>query len=113
VAYPESSLLNLILHALQMNAKAPTLKTKIKMHKPMAPIRPLINSINAPSYKLAKHIQHKLKEFVALKYEFKSITSTTFADVSEFHLNTEHRFLTLDVKDLYVNVPIKKTLNIT
>jgi hypothetical protein len=54
----------------QMNPTAPTLKAKIKIHKPDAPIRPVINNTNAPSHKLATHIHHKLKELLALKYEF-------------------------------------------
>ena len=28
-------------------------------------------------------------------------------------INNKHRLLTLDIKDLYVNIPIKETINIT
>jgi thermostable 8-oxoguanine DNA glycosylase len=38
----------------QMNPKTPALKAKIRMHKASRPIRPVINNISAPSYKLAK-----------------------------------------------------------
>ena len=36
----------------QMNPQAPKLKAKIKIHKPEAPIRPVINNTNAPTNKL-------------------------------------------------------------
>jgi hypothetical protein len=35
---------------LQMNPAAPTLGARVKIHKPQAPIRPVINNITAPSY---------------------------------------------------------------
>jgi len=31
----------------------------------------------------------------------------------KLHINTQHRLLTLDIKDLYVNIPIEETLNLT
>jgi hypothetical protein len=40
---------------------APKLNALIKTHKECAPIRPVINSIQAPSYRLAKHLSKKLK----------------------------------------------------
>jgi hypothetical protein len=41
---------------IQMNPQAPKLKAKIKIHKPSAPIRPVIHNIYAPTHKVAKHI---------------------------------------------------------
>jgi hypothetical protein len=71
-----------------MNPKAPTLKAKFKIHKPSKPIRPVIYNITPPSYKLATHIHHKLKELLALKNEYNSINSTKFAGyITKFHLN--------------------------
>jgi hypothetical protein len=40
---------------LQMNPKAPTLKARVKIHKPTAPTRPVIN-INAPAYVRGRHL---------------------------------------------------------
>jgi hypothetical protein len=42
-------------YILQVKPTAPTLKALIKIHKDNNPIRPVINSIPAPSYKLAKN----------------------------------------------------------
>jgi hypothetical protein len=54
----------------QMNPQAPKMKAKIKIHKPEAPIRPIINNTNAPTHKLAKHIHQKLNTLINLKYEY-------------------------------------------
>jgi hypothetical protein len=92
---------------LQMNPKAPTLKARVKIHKPTAPIRLVINNINALAYKLAAYMQHKLKELVHLKNEYNYKNTTMFvADISKFHIENSDKFLTLDIKDLYINIPI-------
>jgi hypothetical protein len=71
---------NMKKHVVQMNPTAPTLRTKIKIHKPLAPIRPVINNTNAPSHKLATHIHKRPKELLNLKYEFNHTNSVTFAE---------------------------------
>jgi hypothetical protein len=76
-----------------MNPQAPILKAKIKLHKPMAPIRPLVNNIQAPSYKLAKLTHRKLKEHLALKNEFNCINSINLADICKLNMKPEHKLL--------------------
>jgi hypothetical protein len=99
---------------LQMNLTAPTLRAKIKIHKPQAPNRPVINNINAPSYKLATHTHHILTGLLKLKYEFNCPNSTTFAeDITKIHIEANHKLLTLDITYLYVNIPIDDTINMT
>jgi len=49
-----------IKHPMQKKPKLPTLKAQLKIHKPGNPIRPVINNMNAPSYKTAKHLVNKL-----------------------------------------------------
>jgi molybdopterin-guanine dinucleotide biosynthesis protein len=72
---------------LQMNPAAPTLRAKVKIHKPQTPIRPVINNISAPSYKLARHTHYILKELLKLKYEFNCTNSVTFAeDITKVHI---------------------------
>jgi hypothetical protein len=34
----------------------PTLKPQLKLYKPNIPFRPVINNINAPTYKIAKQL---------------------------------------------------------
>jgi hypothetical protein len=97
-----------------MNPTAPTLRAKIKIHKPQTPIGPIINNINAPSCKLARYAHHILKDLLKLKHEFHCPDSTTFVkDITKLHIEANHKLLTLDIKYLYVNIPIDDTINIT
>ena len=42
------------------------------------------------------------------------INSTNLAlDLIKFNINKNHRLITLDIKDLYVNIPISETIDIT
>jgi hypothetical protein len=87
---------------------------KIKRHKPEAPIRPIINNTNAPTHKLAKHINQKLNTLINLKYEYNITNTTHFTNnISKLKLNSDHKLLTMDIKDLYINIPINDTLYIT
>jgi hypothetical protein len=96
-----------------MNPQAPNLKAKIKLHKPTTPIRPVINNIYAPTHKVAQYNHQKLRKLVQLKYGYNIINTIQFADsLTKLKLNPEHKLLTMDVKDLYVKIPINLTLNI-
>jgi hypothetical protein len=96
-----------------MNPQAPNLKAKIKIHKPMIPIRRVINNIHAPTHKIAQHIHHKLKDVVKLRYKYNITSTIHFAEnLTKLKLNSEHRLLTMDIKDLYIKIPINHTLNI-
>jgi len=70
----------------------PTVKAHLKLHKRNIPIRPVINNINAPSYKTAEHL-------VGILNTLHSTTTTM--------LKTPQ---TDNMKDLYVNIPIEDTL---
>jgi hypothetical protein len=97
----------------QMHPQAPNLKLKIKIRKPATPIRPVLNIIHAPTHKLAQHIHHKLKDLINLKYEFNFTNTTQFAEgFTNLKLILNHKLLTMDIKDLYVKIPINTTLNI-
>jgi len=82
----------------QNKPKAPELKAQIKLHKPGNPIRPIVNNTGAPNYKLAKFLSTSLKAYIHLKH----IT-----------IHDKRRLISFDIKDLYVNIPIDETINIT
>jgi hypothetical protein len=95
-----------------MNPQAAKLNAKIKIHKPEAPIRPVINNTNAPTHKLAKYIHQKLNDYIKLKHEYNIINTLQFTENIR-KLNPDHRLLTMDIKDLYVNIPVNDTLLVT
>ena len=93
--------------------KPPTLKAQIKVHKAGMPIRPVVNSISAPSYNITKHLSKKLNNYLQLDNTYNTQNSTTLAhNIVKVKLNKHHRMLALDIKDLYTNIPIDETIQI-
>jgi hypothetical protein len=103
-----------IKHLIQKNASPPTLKALLKIHKPDIPIRPIINNRNAPSYKIAKKLNDIPKKHLHLDDQYITSNSTNLAnDLIKLKINNRHKLITLDIKDLYVNIPVKETVDIT
>lgn len=48
---------------LQINPTPPQLKAKFKIHKEDIPMRPVVNHINSPAYKIAKFLRKNLSAF--------------------------------------------------
>jgi CO dehydrogenase/acetyl-CoA synthase delta subunit len=61
-----------------MKLMAPQLNALIKIHE-NKPIRPVINNIRAPSYKLAKYINKKLSQLIQLPYTYAAKNSKEVA----------------------------------
>lgn len=90
-----------------MNPQAPRLKAKIKMHKPLAPIS------GTPTYKIAKHIPQGCKDLINLKFESNIMNTMQFVEnIFELRPIPEHKLMTMNIKDLYVKIPINYTLYI-
>ena len=84
------------------------------LHKSGMPIRPAVNNTNAPAHKAAGRLNTILNNHLHLSnlYSTTSCNSLT-NELVKLHINTHHRLLTLDIKDLYVNIPIHETINLT
>jgi len=75
------------------------------------PIYPVINKRSAPSYKLAKYLTKILNQYITLNNHYVVINLTNLAnDLTKIHEN--HKTITFNTKDLYINIPIDETLNI-
>ena len=78
------------------------------------PIRPVINNIHALSYKTAKKLNKILQQHLNLDNHYTVVNSSTLAqDLTQLSINNKYRLITLDIKDLYVNIPIAETIDIT
>ena len=97
------------------NPTPPTLNAQLKLHKPNISIRPVVNNKNAPTYKTAKKkLNDILKQCLCLDNRYNTINSTSLAnDIVKLTINNKHRMITYDVNNLYVNISIDETLNIT
>jgi hypothetical protein len=74
---------------------------QIKIHKPGNPIRPVVNNINAPAYKIYKYIVNKLNENLKLEHQFTTKNSINLAeDLTKLKVNGNYRILKYDIKDL-------------
>ena len=67
-----------------------------------------------PSYKLAKYLNKKLNQLIQLPYMYatKNFNEVTH-DLHDISITNHHKIITLDIEDLYVNLPIKNIINIT
>jgi hypothetical protein len=96
-----------------MNPSAPTIKGLIKIHKPEQPIRPIVNWRNAPAYKLASLLTHKIKHLAPPPYTY-NVNNTT--DLINELRNTQtyphYGSASLDISNLYMNIPVTETRDI-
>jgi hypothetical protein len=70
--------------------------------------------MTASSYKIAKHPVNKLNGYLRLNNQYNVKNTIRLAeDLTKLKINEHHKMLTYDIKDLYVNIPIKETLMIT
>jgi hypothetical protein len=93
-------------YMLNIKPTAPRINAYIKTHKDNNPIRPVIDNTQAPSYKIAKFLDRKIKEYVSLPNTYTVQNSNEMAqELQKIHNANNHKMITLDIKDLYVNLP--------
>ena len=101
-------------HLTQIKPLPPTLKAQIKIHKDNEPIRPVINNVFAPSYKIAKFLNKWLTDTLQLSHTYTTHSSTNLAhQLDRFPIIESDRLISFDIKDIYVNIPLEETINIT
>jgi hypothetical protein len=89
-------------------------EAQLKLHKPHIPIRPVINNIQAQTYKVAKHLTKILDNFLTLNNYYNVTNSADLATVLvKLHVNENHRLMAFDIQDLFFNIPTQETLQIT
>jgi len=95
---------------VNLNPSAPSIKGLIKLHKPDQPIRPVVNSRNAPAYKLSQLLTTKIRQFSLLPYTFNVKNSTELIrELKQTPVTPTSRFASLDITNIYSNIPIKET----
>ena len=83
---------------------------KPKTHKPNIPLRPILSSINTPSYNLCKFLIPYLSPLTKNSYTLPD--SFTFAKyIQSLHLSDCY-MTSFDVNDLFTNIPIAETSDI-
>jgi hypothetical protein len=63
---------------------------------------------------VAKFLTRTLDEYINLANQYVVSSSVGFAhDLTKFDINSNHRFLTHDIKALFVNIPVQAILKMT
>jgi len=73
-----------------------------------------VNNTEAPSYKIAKYLSKSLNDLVNLPYMYTTNNSYEIAQELNYTQISKHNgMITLDIKDLYVNLAVQNILHIT
>jgi hypothetical protein len=100
-------LINIKLTAAKLNAL-------IKIHKEKEPIRPVMNNTQAPAYKIAKYLNKRLNDLVNLQYMYTTKNAYEIAqELNYIQISKHNRVISLDIKELYVNLAVQNILHIT
>jgi len=92
-------------------AKPPVFKPLIKTHKTDKPVRPVINSINAPSYNLSKFLCNLIKSRIDLESKHTCKNSRDFIDsIKGIKIDTNNTLITVDIDNMYSNIPRDEAL---
>jgi hypothetical protein len=102
-----------IKYLLEIKPRPPTLNAQLKIHKDNTPIRPVINNIQTPAYKTAKFFSKCLNDRSSLSNTYVTHNCTQLAnELIQLNITETTKMVTLDIKDLYVNIPITETIQI-
>jgi hypothetical protein len=98
---------------INLNPTAPSIKGLIKIHKPNHPIRPVVNWRGAPAYKLAQLFTRKIRHMAPLPYTYNlENTNDLLNKLRNIPILPHFKMASLDITNLYTNVPIKETKEI-
>ena len=96
---------------VNLNPTARTIRGLVKVHKEGAPIGPIVNWKNAPAYKLAKLLARKIHTYIPLPYTFNvENTIKLMNHLTELPYEHNIKFASLDINNMYSNVPIKEMI---
>ena len=100
-----------IKYLKQIKPNPPKLNALPKIHKPNIPIRPLINNTQAPSHKIAKHLDKLIRKHINLTNNTSVKNNIELVKKLEhIHILHNSTLASFDITNLYTNVPVKDTI---
>ena len=81
-----------------------------KVHKAGCPVRPILSSINTPTYKLAKFLVKYLQPVSVNKFTCKD-TFHFVKEINSIHFKNSY-MVSFDVVSLFTNIPLDETIDI-
>jgi hypothetical protein len=96
-----------------MNPEPPSLHATIKLRKPNAPIRSMINCKNAPAYELAKHLAKTLCNYLYLPYTYDIHNALhLIRDLKTIEINKGASIFAFEKKNMCTNIQKIETAGI-
>jgi hypothetical protein len=91
---------------LNLNPTTPTMRGLIKFHKENTPVRPVINWINAPGYKLAKKMANVPTSYIPLPFTH-NVKNTTHLmnELMDIPYDPNTKFASFVISNMYSNIP--------
>ena len=83
-----------------------------KIHKPGTPLRPIVCTINSPTYEIAKMLAKILTPMTGHTNSFIKNSTHLVEELRNWRIEQEDLMVSFDVKSLFTNVPIDNALMI-
>ena len=83
----------------------------IKVQKKNSPARPVVSTIGAPEYKLAKFLHFVIIPFTTDRYMLQSLTDFK-EKLRQFELKSNQILGSFDINSLFTNVPLDETIHL-
>ncbi|MGR8252493.1 reverse transcriptase domain-containing protein, partial [Escherichia coli] len=99
------------LHQTQI-IQPPKLYGLPKIHKINVPLRPIVSQINAPTYRLAKHLSSLLQPLVGKTTSFVKDSRHFVEILKDLQLQPDELLVSFDVVSLFTNVPLDDCLEV-
>ncbi len=93
------------------NGVSPRIYGLVKDHKEGNPLRPVVSFINSPTYQTAKFVCNLLSNLSSNQYNIKD-SFQFYHNIKTHTIPSEHIIISLDVKSLFTNIPIKLATDI-
>ena len=81
-----------------------------KIHKPGAPLRPIVSNIGSPTYKLAKHLASHIQPFIGSGPSYIKNSSHFVNLIQDLTLAETDLLVSFDVVSLFTNVPVDESI---
>ena len=92
--------------------RTPVLYGLPKIHKPGAPLRPIVSTIGGPTYKLAQFLSKKLQPLTGKTTSFIKDSPHFIELIKDVRIGPEDLLVSFDVESLFTNVPLVDTMTI-
>ncbi|XP_043467539.1 protein dopey homolog PFC0245c-like [Leptopilina heterotoma] len=92
------------LELTQTNTNIAKLYGLPKIHKINVPLRPVVSTVNSPTYFLSKHLFDLLDKSINKPKSYIQNSSDFIKKITQFTIPTDHTLISLDVSSLFTNV---------